>query len=238
MELLYVPAGKFMMGSADDDSDAETNERPRHEVQLSAYWIGRIEVTVGQWRKVTGTVPTPHVSGDKPNSQGDEYPVEYASWSECDAFCRKLGLRLPTEAEWEYAARGPESRKYPWGAEWDQKRCCNANNKGPKGQTFPAGALLDGASWCGALDLAGNVWEWCADEYADGFYRQSPPKSPRAPDSGMPRLDQGTLEGVTPRVIRGGSWLNPPSVCRAGARTWEGAERRHEGVGFRVARDL
>ena len=186
LELVYVPAGTFMMGSEGGYPDA----RPVHEVQLSAYWIGRTEITAGQWLDVRGKLPRP--GGGARNDQGDHHPVVYVDWRGCGAIWGGLGLRLPTEAEWEYAARGPEGRAFPWGDEWDQKKCCNANNKGPGGKTFPAGSFPQGASWCGALDMAGNVAEWCSDRYADDYYAASGLIDPRGP------------RGWGHKVVRGG----------------------------------
>lgn len=115
IELVYVPGGKFSMGK-----EGWPNDRgPVHEVQLSGFWIGRTEITVGQWRKVVGKVTQKDEDGQNCNSQGDNYPVACVTWFESQQFCRKLGLRLPTEAEWEYAARGSSGRSYPWGNSWD-----------------------------------------------------------------------------------------------------------------------
>jgi len=197
--LVWVPGGSFMMGSTDEDvayavRELDTkrewleDEQPAHRVELSGFWMGKTEVTVAQWRSVMGSAP----SG---NDRGDDHPVVYVSWDDCVEFCEKAGLELPTEAQWEYAARGSDSRRYPWGDDWDEDRLCWSDNQGPGGRTFPVGSFPSGASWCGALDMVGNVWEWCADWYDEDYYADSPPRDPPGPTSGRGR------------VLRGGSWL-------------------------------
>lgn len=194
------------------------DEQPAHRVELSGFWIGKTEVTVAQWRSVMGSVPD--------GQQADDHPVVNVSWNDAREFCVKLELELPTEAQWEYAARGPDSRCYPWGVAWDNTRCCNEDNPGPDGTTFPVGSLPAGASWCGALDMAGNVWEWCADWYSGGYYASSPAKDPPGPSNG------GT------RVLRGGSWFDDALKCRASYRTYHDPTNTLYLIGFRVARSF
>lgn len=215
--MVWVPPGEFMMGSNDGGDD----ERPVHKVRITqGFWLGKHTVTNGQYQafcKATGR-PFPTDS-----DQGDDHPVVYVSWEEAVAYCAHYGLRLPTEAEWEYAARGPEGRMYPWGDERGAKRCCNYENTGPNGQTHPVGRFPSGASWCGALDLAGSVWEWCADVYAEDYYRQSPEADPRGPAEG------------TERALRGGSWGDYPGYCRSANRDYGDPTSGNNAVGFRVA---
>ncbi len=214
--LVWVPGGKFMMGT----SDGEVRERPVHEVELDGFWIGKTEVTVAQWRSVMGSVPGF-------NDQGYDHPVVFVTWAACQEFCQKTGLSLPTEAQWEYAARGPESKEYPWGNEWDPERLCWDENRGPGGSTFPVGSFPQGASWCGALDMAGNVWEWCADWHDEDYYRQSPPRNPTGPATG------------TCPVVRGGSWqCHNPRTFRCAYRLDLGPGGHLVGQGFRCARGL
>jgi formylglycine-generating enzyme required for sulfatase activity len=180
-----------------------------HEVELSGFWIGKTEVTVGQWRSVMGGAPQTVTSGARQtevNRGGDDHPVVGISWNDCRQFAEKTGLALPTEAQWEYAARGPDSCVYPWGDAWDTGRLCWGGNPGPGGGPHPVGSFPDGASWCGALEMAGNVWEWCADWYSAGYYANSPPRDPAGPTSGEWR------------VLRGGGWLDYPRNCRSANR--------------------
>jgi len=230
IELLYVPGGTFMMGSVDDDPDALRTEKPQHAHAVDAFWIGRTEVTIGQWRSVLGSVPG-HIGPDdhRYNDQGDDHPVVMVSWDQATEFCGKLGLGLPTEAQWEYAARGPESRVYPWGNEWDETKCCNGRNRGPGGSTFPAGSFPQGASWCGALDMAGNVWEWCAEWYAPVYTSYA--QGNFTPPSTGPW-----------RVLRGGDffWSDPRDFRCAYRDHYITSEviDRNSTVGFRCARGL
>ena len=196
--LVWVPAGKFMMGSKEGGS----HELPIHEVQMDGFWIGQKEVTNAQYRAYRlsqGQIFRPD------STQGDNHPVVYVTWKDAVAYCEHYGLSLPTEAQWEYAARGPQSLRYPWGNEWDAKRrsanptgqkCCWEDNRGPLHRTFPVGSFPLGVSWCGALDMAGNVWEWCADWYGKDYYKRSPSRNPQGPSKG------------DAHVLRGGSFAS------------------------------
>ena len=186
MALVNVQEGEFEMGSEDGDND----ERPVHMVYLDAFWIDRTEITNDQIRQCYeqgGCVYGPSRSG---NDKKD-HPTVYIGWFEAEAYCAWAGRRLPTEAEWEKAARGTNGRTYPWGEEID---CNLANYNGCVSDTNQVGSYPDGASLYGALDMAGNVWEWVADWYSETYYASSPTENPTGPDSG------------THRVLRGGSW--------------------------------
>jgi len=165
-------------------------------------------------------LPSPKSAELQPrgNEQGDDRPVVNVSRVDCLGFCGKLGVSLPTEAQWEFAARGPEGRAYPWGDDWDAAKCCNADNLGPGGSTFPSGTLAQDASFCGALDLAGNVREWCGDFYR--FYRDSPRVDPRttetSPDVYTVRVE---IVGNRPMVFN-----VPQPLARGGAWTKRGPE--------------
>ncbi|HJN16418.1 MAG TPA: SUMF1/EgtB/PvdO family nonheme iron enzyme [Armatimonadota bacterium] len=214
IELLFMPAGAFVMGATETDPDAVVCEKPEHDVQLGACWIGRTEVTVGQWRGVMGGAPDG-------NSLGDDYPLVNVPWQQANLFCIRLGLRLPTEAEWEQAARGPERPLYPWGDEWLDGRCCFGGDA-----PCAPGQHAEGASWLGAVDMAGNVSEWCADWYADGYYETSSRSNPEGPRIG------------TERVTRGGSWCSESQRdLRGSARDSRDPTSGAADLGFRVARD-
>jgi formylglycine-generating enzyme required for sulfatase activity/tRNA A-37 threonylcarbamoyl transferase component Bud32 len=214
MVMVYVPAGKFSMGSDGGDSD----EKPVHTVTLDAYWIDRTEVTNAQYRKCVDagacTAPAGASSYTRGsyygNSSFDAYPVINVDWNQAQAYCRWAGGQLPTEAEWEKAARGTDGRIYPWG---NQDPDCNRANYWGKdggcvGDTSRVGSYPSGASPYGALDMAGNVWEWVADWYATDYYGGSPGENPPGPGSGQYR------------VLRGGSWYRNANGARCAYRGW------------------
>ncbi|MFQ5811300.1 MAG: formylglycine-generating enzyme family protein [Armatimonadota bacterium] len=224
--LVWVPGGTFLMGSTKEDfdwvadelgwiPDSYNVEKPAHQVELGGFWLGKTGVTVAQWRAVVGDVP-PN------NNLGEDHPVVRVSWQDCQEFCSKLGLSLPTEAQWEYAARGPERRQFPWGNEWDRYKCCANGSPANSGRTAPVGSFPDGASWCGALDMAGNVWEWCADWYAGRYYEQSQRQNPTGPDRG------------SERVLRGGCWIQYYAFCRSAGRYHHDPRIESDRCGFRV----
>jgi len=242
LELVYVPAGTFMMGSTKAEAEHAVEqfgadagrlaaEQPAHEVELSAYWIGRTEVTVGQWRQVIGEMPPPDDQGNDWNKLGDDHPILWITWDEALEFCEKLGLRLPTEAQWEYAARGPARYTFPWGNEWDEQKCCNGKNQGVEFRTFPVGSFPEGASWCGALDMAGNLWEWCSDWYDSEYYSKSPQLNPQGP------AEEELTGPWKLKSARGGSWgSDGPHNFRTSYRVIGVPDVRRFAYGFRCAR--
>ncbi len=219
MDLVWVPAGRFMMGS----NNGYAVERPVHRVELRGFWIGKTEVTVAQWRSVMGSVP------DSDQTNGSQ-PVVDVGWHDCQEFCRRAGLVLPTEARWEYAARGPEGLEYPWGREFRASSCqSDADMHGFPG-TAPAGSFPSGASWCGALDMAGNVWEWCRDRYDEYYY------SSALAGAVDPECVKAGQEADGARVLRGGAWGNQPQHCRSAYRGWAQPSRRLD-LGFRASKN-
>jgi formylglycine-generating enzyme len=235
--LVLVPGGSFMMGSEDGEDD----ERPVHQVTLTGFWIGKCEVTNDQYAAFLNEVqPTnvldwlgigepacgiEYVAGTyRSKSQLGSHPVVEVNWHGAQAYCEHYGYVLPTEAQWEYAAAGPDARTYPWGNVWAPEKCCNGVNRGPFGSTFPVGSFPAGASWCGALDMAGNVQEWCADWYSETYYEVSPKLDPRGPANG----------GL--KVCRGGSWYDYSSKYLRGAYRDEHVTGNHiSTLGFRCA---
>jgi formylglycine-generating enzyme required for sulfatase activity len=236
MVMVYVPAGSFKMGSANSDGEAYGDEKPQHTVTLNAFWIDRTEVTNAQYRQCVqaGACAAPSKSSSRTrnsyygNSSFDNYPVVYVNWSQANAYCRWAGGRLPTEAEWEKAARGADGRKYPWGN--GAPDCTKANYDGKSGSgycvgdTTRVGSYPAGASPYGALDMAGNVQEWLNDWYGQYYYSRSPAANPLGPDSG------------SMRVLRGGSWLVWERFVRAAGRDVYVPSYAGDLVGFRCAR--
>jgi hypothetical protein len=202
----YVPAGPFYMGSP--EGVGVENEHPLHVVTLDPFWIDETEVTHGNYQTCVeaGTCDAQDVNGYDPLGRWAE-PIE-VTWDVALAYCRWAGGRLPTEAEWEKAARGSDARTYPWGEE--RPDCRRANHDSVAGFCFKgvalAGSFPAGASPYGVLDMAGNVAEWVNDRYDPGYYARSPEQNPPGPDSG-----QG-------RVVRGGSWYEAYPYIRAAYR--------------------
>jgi formylglycine-generating enzyme required for sulfatase activity len=257
MVMVYVPAGEFEMGSDDDDVDYALqlcneyhgdcergwfeDEQPVHTVALDGFWIDRTEVTNTQYQQCveSGACDPPAESGSYTrdsyygNNAYADYPVIWVNWQQAVDYCEWAGARLPTEAEWAYAARGPEGRVFPWGDQFDGTRLnyCDANCKfdwaddavdDGYADTAPVGSFSVGASWCSALDMAGNVWEWVADWY--GHYPPGRQVNPAGPSSGENR------------VLRGGSWFCGPYDVRSASRVRFPPASRDYHWGFRCAR--
>jgi len=223
MEMVYVPEGTFVMGS--DDSDASDNEQPVRNVYLDAYWIDKYEVSNAQYEMCVEagecTAPYARKSSTRDSYYGnptyDNYPVIYVDWNQASAYCAWAGGSLPSEAEWEKAARGPNGNKYPWG---DESPSCNlANYSGCEGDTSAVGSYPEGASYYGTLDMAGNVWEWVNDWYAT--YDKNDTNNPTGPGTG------------DYRVMRGGSWVNIAWVIRSADRSWSYPDDGDGNRGFR-----
>ena len=210
MEMVYVPAGEFSMGSESGDID----EKPVHTVYLDAYWIDKYEVSNGQYAKCVAagdcTKPSYTKSYTRSNYYGnpeyDNYPVIYVNWNQAKDYCQWAGGELPTEAQWQKAARGTDGRIYiyPWGNERPDSRL--ANYDGNIGDTSPVTDYEAGASPYGALNMAGNVREWVNDWYGSNYYSTSPTRNPSGPSSGEYR------------VLRGGSWNDSNRIIRAAYR--------------------
>ncbi|MEI6519693.1 MAG: bifunctional serine/threonine-protein kinase/formylglycine-generating enzyme family protein [bacterium] len=201
-EMILIPMGEFLMGSAKTDKNALKAEMPQREVNLDAYYIYKTEVTVAQYRKFCTA------TGRKmPNAPDwgwqNNHPIVNVNWNDAKAYADWAGVALPTEAQWEKAARGTDGRIYPWGNEWDNSKLqCSKVKWGDAGKTAPVGSFSTGASPYGVMDMTGNVWEWCADWYGADYYKNAPTKNPDPVTGGCLVLWGGS------RVLRGGSWGN------------------------------
>ena len=199
--LVLIPEGEFLAG---DD---------KFPVRLPAYYLALHPVTNGQYQRFKSEW-----------KRDDDHPVMNVSWDDAQAYAKWAGLRLPSELEWEQGARGRDGREYPWGNEWDPGRCRNDKNTG-SGSTCGVWSYPEGQSVWGLYQMAGNVWEWCADWYDDKAYTRY-----QAGDLTPPK------RGVS-RVLRGGSWVNVNSNgFRCAGRNYRGPDDRRVNDGFRCAR--
>lgn len=220
LEWVSIPGGEFSMGSTEEDDDC----RPIHRVRVHPFRISRDEVTHAQYAAfLAASGRKAPVHWGEPRWSGDAQPVIGVSWDDAEAFCRWAGGRLPTEAEWEFAARGAEGRRYPWGNQDPDKSRAVFHLDVGFGQTAAVGSAPTGATPLGVRDLAGNVFEWCADWYDAAYYAHSPQEDPAGPSHG------------THRVIRGGSWLSLPDALHAAARGKYPPGSRSVLLGIRVA---
>jgi formylglycine-generating enzyme required for sulfatase activity/serine/threonine protein kinase len=229
MEMVFIPSGEFPMGADDTDPDAGPVEKPQHWLYLSPYWIDRTEITNAMYQQCVkaGDCQPPEKLSSKTrpayynDAQYQDYPVVFVSWEDASVYCHWAGQRLPSEAEWEKAARGKDSQLYPWGDAQADFRKANFNSLA--GDTTRVGLYPAGASPFGVLDMAGNVAEWVADWYSDGYYAASPYKNPPGPKSGEFRM------------LRGGSWFNTAHALRTTFRLWNYPTLHSETIGFRCA---
>jgi formylglycine-generating enzyme required for sulfatase activity len=243
MVMVHVPAGSFLMGSLPTDADAYDNEFPQHPVSVDAFWLDRTEVTNAQFRLCVdaGACRPPQApgSGEGEAHYGqrafDQYPVIHVTWYQAVAYCNWAGARLPLEKEWAFAARGPETRIYPWGNEFDGLRLnyCDVNCSRPfpdettddgYAHTAPVAQYPLGVSWVGALDMLGNVWEWVWDWH--DYYPGHP--STEHPSSFPPN---------TYRLLRGGAWDTSRGHARNAFRNWYLPASWEDSIGFRCAGD-
>jgi len=230
--LVLIPEGDFLMGSApDQDALALVSEQPQHGIYLSEFYIGKYPITNAQYQAyLDATRPKLSAPAWQMPPGKETHPVVNVTWDDAVAFCQWLtretgrAFRLPTEAEWEKAARGVESLLYPWGNEWDPG-CLNS--QGTLGSTTPVGQFSPvGDSPFGMADMSGNVWEWCADWYSEREYA----RRARTLTRGNP---QGPADGEG-YVVRGGAFDSSPKQARAAHRNWYYPFNRRMNVGFRL----
>lgn len=215
MEFVFVKGGCFQMG--DTFGDGDSVEKPVHEVCVDDFYMGKYEVTQGQYQKIMGSNPAKF-------KKGDSYPVEQVSWNDVQSYIKKVNrtspsaFRLPTEAEWEYAARsGGKNEKYSGGSDvgsvaWHRSNSGSSTHR--VGTKSPNGL--------GMYDMSGNVWEWCQDWYGKSYYISSPRNNPSGPSSG------------DDRVFRGGSWHYYPWTVRSANRFRNSPDYRFSNLGFRL----
>lgn len=236
LHMVWIPGGTFTIGSPASEEGREENEGPQHQVTLDGFWLGKYEVTQGQYERAIGSNPSQYLGADK--------PVETVSWNDAVSFCRKLSetsgrvYKLPTEAQWEYACRAGTTTPFYFGDTIStDKANYNGNfiygrgvqgveSEGPR----PVGNFT--ANPFGLYDMHGNVREWCADVFDADYYGKSPKRNPECTAAGT----KSTRRGGLPRVLRGGSWVDWPSDLRSALRWREGSADVGGNDGFRVCR--
>jgi formylglycine-generating enzyme required for sulfatase activity len=227
MEFVWVPGGRFMMGSPEDEKERFKHEGPMHEVYVDGFWMGKFPVTQKEWELIMGKNPSAFKSGDR-------FPVENVSWDDCQAYIQQLNthskhtFRLPTEAEWEYACRAGTTTPFYFGktistdqANYDGNYPYADSKKGIyRKKTTPVDQFKPNAF--GLYDMHGNVWEWCDDVYAEKAYQKHAERNPVIQDGG------------SDRVLRGGSWINFARILRSANRYRNNPGFRYSNTGFRL----
>jgi formylglycine-generating enzyme required for sulfatase activity len=238
LEMVSIPGGTFMMGSPDDEPESYDREKPRHEVNVPPFYMGKYPVTQAQWKAVAALPQVEReLNPDPSHFKGENLPVERVSWYNAVEFCQRLSqatgreYRLPSEAEWEYACRAETETPFHFG-ETITTELANYNgnstyNNGPtgeyRGQTTEVGNFP--ANPFGLYDLHGNVWEWCLDDWHENYEG--------APTDGSAWIDKNA-ETRSNRVVRGGSWYFTPRYCRSAQRVTDDADAAAPYGGFRV----
>jgi len=222
IEMVRVEGGIFVMGCTPDQGDCSNNEKPAHKVTLNDFYIGKYEVTQQQWTAIMGNNPS--------RFKGEDNPVETVSWYEVQEFIRILNkktgkkYRLPTEAEWEYAARGgSQSKGYKYSGSNNPEDVAWFSGNSTK-KTYPVGTKQ--ANELDIYDMSGNVWEWCNDLYDSNYYPISPKRNPSGSDLG------------SKRVYRGGSWNLGDLFCRSAYRNSYSPDYKHASIGFRLVLNI
>ncbi|MEO5354197.1 MAG: formylglycine-generating enzyme family protein [Magnetococcus sp. XQGC-1] len=224
MEFVLIPAGSFMMGSNVASRAVSNDEIPQHPITISRpFYLGKYEVTQSQWLAIMEQNPSKFIGGS--------LPVDNVSWVAVQTFIQRLNAkeggvayRLPTEAEWEYAARAGSDTTWYWGNSADEAERYAWYNSNANKQTHPVGQLQPNA-W-GLYDMLGNVWEWVSDRHDSKYYARSPRTDPTGPDTG------------SSWVYRGGSWSQGPRALRSANRIGRAPDFRDADMGVRLARNI
>jgi len=219
-EMVWVPAGEFIMGSTDKQAAAELDqlpkgsgnvakllldsEKPQRNVYLDGYWMYKTEVTVAQYRRFCEATNREMPEAPEWGWQ-ENHPIVNVAWQDAYCYSKWAEASLPTEAQWEKASRGADGRKFPWGNEWDTSKCANSVN-GKLESTVPVGSYASDVSPYGCLDMAGNVKEWCLDWYDPNYYKTAPARNPAGPPEAVQFETSFQNNVLGARVLRGGSW--------------------------------
>lgn len=235
--MVLIPEGSFPMGVPHGDRDGGRDEYPRHDVFVSNFYIDKFELTNGRYlefvKATRHRIPQNPKNATRNLWEGEtiaesliDRPVINVDWADAQAYCQWAGKRLPTEAEWEKAAKGTADRRFPWGNVEPTNKHLNFNQQWIGEKTLmPVGSYEAGKSPFGVYDMAGNVWEWVNDWYDARYYEKSPAKNPTGPETG------------TKRVLRGSGWQNETPTVRIFTRVDSDPTIRNESTGFRCAMD-
>ncbi len=225
-DMVFIHKGEFSMGSN------EHGDETKHQVVLDSYWMDKYEASNARYKEFMKATSHPAPAyWDDPRLSKPNQPVVGVSWTDANAFCKWDGKRLPTEAEWERAAKGPAGDShYPWGHTIDPRKANYGQNVG---HTTPVDSYPDGVSGYGVYNMAGNVFEWVDDWYDPMFYKHSIALNPKGADQGYNFANQGPV-----KVLRGGSWLAPETSLHTSHRFWNQLDNNSYGVGlgFRCAK--
>ena len=235
--MVLIPAGEFLMGTPLSNRDGGRDEYPQRRLYLDAFYLDVYEVTNGRYLEFTKA--TGHRAPEHPRNKQltlwkgstvpdvfKDHPVVNVDWQDAAAYCAWAGKRLPTEAQWERAARGPHGHRFPWGDAEPTRVLANYLNQWRNGAGLePVGSHPQGASAEGVQDLEGNVWEWVADWYDAHYYENGPTRDPQGPPTG------------TRRVIRGSGWESEAPLLRSAHRLSSEPQNRNHTLGFRCAMD-
>jgi formylglycine-generating enzyme len=236
--MVLIPEGSFPMGVPHGDRDGGRDEYPRHDVFVNNFYIDKFELTNSRYlefvKATNHRIPQNPKNATRNLWEGDtiteslaDRPVINVDWADANAYCQWAGKRLPTEAEWEKAAKGTADRRFPWGNVEPTNKHLNFNQQWIGEKTLmPVGSYELGKSPFGVYDMAGNVWEWVNDWYDAKYYEKSPAKNPMGPESG------------TKRVLRGSGWQNETPTVRIFTRVDSDPTIRNESTGFRCAMDV